>query len=628
MTTLSYFTKPFYQASMTIEEKALSLSPYLFVVILFVWAWLPVLLKFKTRLAIFTKKVGTIYVEAPEAHLGGWFNSRILLVIAILSTLFLMSYRYFQPTMPIGYDTPFYISRINEMLGLNSINNLLIFSYLTRFFIIFTPLYPLKTLGLFGETVVEILPSFLGIIYVVAVYLFVKMGTRNAEIAAISSLFAAISFFTLRLSVDLFDNFFAISLMVGFLTYYLKTLVHFNKRDLLVAAVLFAFLLFVYPTAWIISTGIILFFFLTSILKHCSIKPIAKTTLKIYFPSLILLGIISTASPIIIESARTWFPMLPAAQAPWHSPTYFAFLSNLAPTFAPRFLSPEYIAAALQGTRPLFDPVYITQENVILWLLTILGIPLLSFSKRSYFKDFMISWVLFLSVIMSITSIDASSSRIMLYYPTPIISAITFYALINKFKSYLSLKRARASLKFTTKRFSKMRLMTCFLILVFLLLLNSAIIRVSDNRVFSANVPSDKTLNELYWIRDHYYGQNTILLMNESSFLTYGYWPIAITGAQIYRGNLLDLLTGKPDMYFVYYSNPNNYTILLISGENNTDPNALYNPDFIERQIINRIYENVFVVRKMATEEIQYWNSTWYTFIRGERDILSFLSIG
>jgi hypothetical protein len=116
--------------------------------------------------------------------------------------------------------------------------------------------------------------------------------------------------------------------------------------------------------------------------------------------------------------------------------------------------------------------------------------------------------------------------------------------------------------------------------------------------------------------------------MNESSFLTYGYWPIAITGAQIYLGNLLDLLTGKPDMYFVYYSNPNNYTILLISGENNTDPNAFYNPDFIERQIINRIYENVFVVRKIATEEIQYWNSTWYTFIRGERDILSFLSIG
>jgi hypothetical protein len=622
MTTLSYFTKPFYQVSMAIEENAWSLSPYLFIIILFVWVWLPVLLKFKTRLAALTKKVGTIYVEASEIQLGSWFNSRIILAIAILSTLFLMSYRYFQPTMPIGYDTPFYMSRVNDMLRLNSITKLLIFSYLTRFFIIFMPLYPLKTLGLFGETVVKILPSFLGVIYVVVVYLFVKTGTNNAKIAALSSLFAAVSFFTLRLSLDLFVNFFAMSLIIGFLMFYLKTLVSFNKRDLIVAAGLLAFLLFVYPTAWIISTGIISSFFLISIVKHYSTKHIAGATLKTFFPSLVLIGIMSVASPMIVESARTWFPMLPVASAAWQTSTYFVFLNNIKPVFAPRFLSPEYIVAALQGIRPLFDPVYVTQENAILWLLTILGILLLSFSKRSYFKYVMISWVLILSVTMSFTSLDASS-RIMLYYPTPILSAITFYALMRRFKSYLSLK-------FKIKPFSRMQLETCFLILVFLLFLNSATIRVSDSRVFSANVPSDKTLNALYWIRDHYDGRNTILVVSDSSFRTFGYWPVAITGAQIYRGNLLDLLSGKPDNYMVYYPNPNNYTILLISDGNGTpsDPYTFYNPDFIERQIINRIYENVFVVRKMAEQEIKYWNSTWYAYTHDEKDFLSFLSRG
>jgi hypothetical protein len=96
--------------------------------------------------------------------------------------------------------------------------------------------------------------------------------------------------------------------------------------------------------------------------------------------------------------------------------------------------------------------------------------------------------------------------------------------------------------------------------------------------------PGDAGYRQLVQIRDHYgYGNgHVIILIDQRYFEQALTWASAVTGAQVYPGNLLSLLRGDPyrrDLHRWFPPDMNGITEILL-------PSSLYSPDSLETGLL------------------------------------------
>lgn len=511
-----------------------------------------------------------------------WKNPRVILVISIFTVVFLMSERIFRFSLPTGGDTPIYIVEINNVLSKGVTLDWLTRMQATRRFVLV--LYPIMALNLPGEAVIKVVPPFLGVLYVIATYYFVK--DFDITVAALSSLVAALSCSTLVLSSQLYANFFAIIVMITFFKYYFKSLASNSKKHIALASFLQFILLQMYTPAWLISVSIVFVFLLFS-LFDLGRRHIITVTLKTYLSSIIVMIL----GPFVLNRLWDYDRVI----------SYYVSQTGFSLSNAQSFL---HVLLVLQGDSGHYDLQPFLLENALLLLIAAIGVVVLLASVRSEFRKFVMAWALALSLSMPFFP---ARFRFTVYYPIPILAAIALHDLIGKDPKLLSVFDQVHILRIK-RHFSVIKLKTLFLPFIFSILLILSISRLLQSPLIYSSAAH--YADELHLIRDNYDPKTTIICVGHyvhnppTIYDSDVAWVQAITRAYIYVGNLSDLLSGNmQEVEDPWVNTPDevdpkaleNFTILLLWRENHPQ---FYVPSELEKTIIEKVHENVYVVKE------------------------------
>lgn len=535
-----------------------------------------------------------------------WFSPRMVLIVSVILVAILMSERYLRYTLPTGGDTPFYVISFNDVatngISLDWINRMTA----TRIFS--TVFSPLLLLNLSSETIIKILPSILGVFYVLATYNLFRR--TNKKLAALSSLAAALSSTVLVLSSQLYANFFAISLMLLFFAFYVESIEINSKRHIILAALCQLILLQVYIPAWLVTAGVVFIFLTISTLLVSKRLQILKTTLIVYLPSIIILVV----GPFLLR--QIWDYDLAA--------NYYLTGSGLSLNNIGTLL-PAILQISPRGGYD-FQP-FLMENSLILFLATI-GILLIIFKAtdlpiKPTMRNFIIVWAFVPSMLLPFFS--TAGFRYTLYYPIPILVSVALFFLAKRFSRVhfeLSINRikSRFKLTFLTKEAKALLLLG----VICLLLLSFSLIRLRESPLI---YPSYKNYaEELYWVHENYDPKMTIICVGDYVYkppIIYDSdvgWVQAVTQAYIYVGKLAELLSGNLSQGAEPWLNTppsltndsfGQFKILVLSRQ---DYPQFYLPDIVEAQLLKQVHPNVFEVKQMTSTEESNWIKAWYTY--------------
>jgi hypothetical protein len=574
--------------------------PFLFIPFLVITLLLPLVL-------IFQRKRGKAMVsDQTEQEKAFWFSSRTILIISIIVVVILMSERYLRYALPTGGDTPFYIISFNDIAAKGI--SLDWISRMTATRIFSTIFSPLLLLNLSSETIIKILPSILGVFYVLSTYYLFRR--TNKKLAALSSLAAALSATVLILSSQLYANFFAISLMLLFFAFYVESLEVNSKRNIILAALCQLILLQVYIPAWLVTAGVVFVFLIISTITVSKRLQILKTTLVVYLPSIIILIV----GPFLLR--QIWDYDLAA--------NYYFNGSGLSLNNISTLL-PAILQISPRGGYD-FQP-FLMENSIILFLATI-GILLIIFKAadlpiKPTMRNFIIAWAFVPSMLLPFFS--TGGFRYTLYYPIPIIVSIALFFLAKRFSRIhfnLCINRIKSRFKLTplTKEAKALLLLG----VICLLLLSFSLTRLRESPLI---YPSYKNYaEELYWVHENYDPKMTIICVGDYVYkppTIYDSdvgWVQAVTQAYIYVGKLAELLSGdlshgaEPWLNTppsLTYDSFNQFRILVLSRP---DYPKFYSPDIVEFQLMKQVHSNVFEVEQMTSGEKSNWIKAWYTY--------------
>lgn len=510
-------------------------------------------------------------------------NPRIILIIAIFAVIFLMSERIFRFTLPTGGDTPIYVAEISNVARNGVTLDWLTRMPATRWFVFV--LYPFIALNLSGEIIIKLVPPLLGVLYVLATYSFVK--DFDTTTAALSSLVAAISCNILVLSSQLYANFLAMIMIITFFKYYLRSLASNKLKHIALASFIQFIMLQMYSPAWLVTTGIIFFFLVFSLLERGKRRHVTTVTLKIYLSSIAVICL----GPLIFY--RLW----------GYDKLFMYYVGQMG---SPLSNALSFLPTVLQGNsnRGPYDLHPFLLENGLLLFLASIGVVVLLTSEKSDFRKLVLAGTLALSIAMPFFPIRF---RFTVYYPIPILAALTLHNLIGKTPKLLPTLDKVQFLRIK-RYFRSISLKNLFLLFIFSILLMLSTFRLYQSPLIYSS--ADHYADELFWIRDNYDSRTTIICVGQYVYnppIIYDSdvaWVQGITRAYIYVGNLSDLLSGniqKVDEPWVNTPdkiNPNDleyFTILLLWRKNFPQ---FYVPSEFEKSIIEKVHENVYVVKK------------------------------
>lgn len=104
-----------------------------------------------------------------------------------------------------------------------------------------------------------VIPIIFAVLYAFATYEFVLVGTSDKLVAGWAMMFAPLSYFIVRISFDLYNNFLGLIVVLLFLTFLMKSIKNTNKRNTLFACILFLVLIFVHVWSWAVFLVILIF---------------------------------------------------------------------------------------------------------------------------------------------------------------------------------------------------------------------------------------------------------------------------------------------------------------------------------------------------------------------------------
>jgi hypothetical protein len=559
-----------------------------------------------------------------------WPNSRLILCLAFVAILVLSLYPYLclHYTFARGIDTSGYIYSLERISSIGFSFSILIgpvadiFSTCIFFF-------PLNWLGIPWNALFQyIVPVAFGIFYVLVTYFFVKTGTNNKTIAALSALIASVSISTLNLATTLFKNYLALSLLLLFLTFYLQFLSSRQKRYLPLLILINIFLFIQYLPFAVLSIGILAIFLVITLIKERKILRIFAATATIYIPAIAI---------FLMRDVYNFF----ANGGKFVKPAFEAL---------PYFLS----AYGINISSPIVSSLglgwigsfqtwwrYLFVEHFLLLILAIIGILVLCLNiasgkdgdrKNVFFERLVISWLVCLSVLFMFTDPAGQGYRFVLNFPISILSGIAFYFIVEKLLCIIRDKNLGKTLSMRVKRhlfpkYSYSKIVRIALVaILFLSLFTVCLLRYNLNYFYTPYTPSSEVLDSLNFIRDNYKNDSLIFLIDnphpaidvntDAKWMQY-FLTTRGMDAQVYIGKLFDLLSGKPSEPIpnqIYswsstpaYPNATSYQILTIIP-------TYSQPDSIENQLLAHVYGQVYTMNKLSPSVIAYWNATWQKY--------------
>lgn len=241
------------------------LIPFLFMILLYSWIWIPALRYLLSRIGRSINS-GIQNVEK--------LNNRSIalgLTLCLAVSVFITCYPYIHlpDSTLIGVDSIAYYDWLKEMMqkGPQSafdtdrpFNNLLMY-----FIKYVTPLSP--------QDVVRIMPIIASVCLSLAVFWFVKEGTGDEHLALLSSLFSSFSFQT---TVSIFAcylaNWFAIVETFLLMVFLLKSLNKHSWKYMLISAFIGIALLLTHPYTWNVTMAILTSYFAWALIRRSEEK--------------------------------------------------------------------------------------------------------------------------------------------------------------------------------------------------------------------------------------------------------------------------------------------------------------------------------------------------------------------
>ena len=263
------------EIEMQIANVGYSLTPWLLLIFVFSWLWLPIL---KTRTGRLNLKTFWQTVSATVSHENPrgktpphWLYSLVGMVLLLLFAGFLVYYPYFYESRLLGVDAKYYYERLMKMVDWqSSLDVLLNDFYAASRAPYFLWLYILKTAtGLPGDEVVKIAPILPAWLLGVTSYLFAKVGTRDEAAGFVSAIFAVSSVHTtVGLFAGIFTNWLALSEVLLLLTFALKSSESGSRKYLACGVLMSVLVLFTHAWTWGVLMAVLLVSILLTFMSH------------------------------------------------------------------------------------------------------------------------------------------------------------------------------------------------------------------------------------------------------------------------------------------------------------------------------------------------------------------------
>ncbi len=187
------------------------ISPYLLIILLLSWTWMPILRAFYKRHSSkhYTSKFFTKELTTDISKLIKW----PILLVSATCALFLAYYPYLYNTKLIGVDVKWYLERLILMQDWNSALTVLKSFDSSSRWLYLLMLYFLKTItGQPAEFIVRIGPFLPASLLALSTYMVVRIGMKDSIVALASSFLAAFSISTLvGVFAGIYANWLAIS---------------------------------------------------------------------------------------------------------------------------------------------------------------------------------------------------------------------------------------------------------------------------------------------------------------------------------------------------------------------------------------------------------------------------------
>ncbi|MEM2144355.1 MAG: hypothetical protein QW279_03270, partial [Candidatus Jordarchaeaceae archaeon] len=368
-------------------------------------------------------------------------------------------------------------------------------------------------------------PIVFAVVYAFATYELVLAGTSGDKLAAgLAMVLAPLTYFTVRMSFDLYNNFLGLIILLLFLTVLMRIARGWNRRGLLLGGVLFLALALTHIWTWMIFVAVLAFYLFIQFLRrgenfHKTFYVVALVTL----PSLTLGLTVFLMRPTIVPVG--WFNLFyfPASNWFWVS----------------------------------------MKESPFLLIPAIYGLYVVS-RKNTHFTNLILAWAIVLSLLVFATG-SADSYRFYILYPLGILAAFGVYDILGRADGFLH------------RRFRwKRRGFFLYVVVPVLLclLVFSSTLPESFDWVYSCR-PNGLVMMKVYWVywTYGYNNGNIIVLFHDPPAEPLGYsWVSNIENFtrayigfnSIYFGNLSNLLEGRPDSFGRTFD-VNNKTVILLS---------------------------------------------------------------
>jgi hypothetical protein len=452
----------------------------------------------------------------------------VFCVLSLVLILILYSYRYFVYPIPQGWDTAVYLASLRsiemDFLGaFSSLDSLLGFPVMGRP-LYFLVLYFVNLLVGCEEVTLMVLPIVFAVLYAFATYEFVLVGTNDKLVAGLAMVLAPLSYFTVRLSFDLYNNFLGLIILLLFLTVLLRIFRGSSRWNLFLGCVLFLALVLTHVWTWMVFTVVLVLFLVIQFLRggrnfHKILYKLALVTL----PSVILSLTIFLLRPTIVPLG-------------WFNPFSFP--------------APNWYWVSMK-------------ESPFLLIPAIYGLYLVS-AKNTHFANLILAWVIVLSLFVFATG-TTSSYRFYILYPVGVLAAFGAYDIVGRADSFIH-RRFRWK-----KRGVFLHL---FVPVLFCLLVFSCTLPESFDWVYSCR-PNGLAMMQVYCIywTYGYNNRNIVVLFYDPPAEPLGYsWVSNIENfarayigfESIYFGNLSNLLEGRPDCFGRTFD-VSNKTVILAS---------------------------------------------------------------
>jgi len=254
-------------------------TPLLLLMLLFAWILIPILktlfLRFSRRIAFASFSDWRGSPEKKERFSTGpvWFNllansgPKLLLLLSILLSVYLVYYPYFYEKRLLGVDTArFYYPKLREMSDWDSLRAILIGEARAPYLLL---LFCLKmATGLDPMLIVKIGPALPAIFLALSSYVFLRVMTMDDWLAAVGSMLSAFSIHTtVGMFAGIFTNWLAMSEVMLFFAFFFKgSEAGFRSRWTAPTVIVGFLLLFTHGWTWgvfmAVATAYLLFTFL------------------------------------------------------------------------------------------------------------------------------------------------------------------------------------------------------------------------------------------------------------------------------------------------------------------------------------------------------------------------------